>query len=124
MSIRMTGYHFSAPVQVRLWEPPYRAGVYAILKPDPKCVPEPFKPLFFGQSGNMSERGFWLCHFALKCWLREAGGEDDLFISIHSMPDSTEASRMAVVQELVAAYDPPCNRPPADAPPPEGQRPA
>ena len=62
MSIKFSSYAFNEPMPVTLWTPPYRAGLYAMLVPDGSCRPRPFRIIYFGESGNMSDRGFLRSH--------------------------------------------------------------
>ena len=109
MSINFSDYEFSEPILLTAWEPPYKAGIYAILKYDSSCKPKPYKSLYFGESSNMSERGF-TTHHARPCWIRNAGGEDKLYIATHLMPFSTAQERRAVEAKLIADYRPVCNQ--------------
>jgi hypothetical protein len=109
MSINFSGYVFSDPILLINWNPPYKAGIYAILKYDSSCNPKPYRVLYFGQSGNMSERGF-SSHHARSCWIRNAGSEDKLYIATYLIPNSTEPERLKVESKLIEDYQPVCNR--------------
>jgi hypothetical protein len=109
MSINFSGYVFSEPSLLSAWDPPFKAGVYVILKYDSSCKPKPYLPLYFGESSNMSERGF-TSHHARSCWIRNAGAVNKLYIATHLMPSSTEQGRRAVEAKLIAAYRPVCNQ--------------
>jgi len=89
MSIIYDGTQFTEPVKLNTWEPPFRAGLYAILVPNQTVKPKAYAIVYFGESGNMSERGF-LSHHKRSCWIRQAGSESNLWISTYLMPNSTE----------------------------------
>lgn len=110
MTINYGGITFDGPYRVTEWEPPYRAALYAIIMPDETCKPKPFQVLYFGESGNLSDRGFWRSHHKYQCFIRHAGSESNLFIGIHKMPGSTESQRREVEQRLIKQYKPICNR--------------
>lgn len=97
---------FDGPYSATDWEPPYRAAVYAIMvKTDDK-----YRIIYFGESGNLSDRGFWRSHHKYKCFANQASGnESKIYIGIHKMPDSTPEERTRVEQELIARYHPVCN---------------
>ncbi len=109
MSIKFSDYVFSEPILLNDWEPPYKAGIYVILKYDSSCTPRPYSYLYFGESGNISERGF-TSHHARPCWIRNAGGEAKLYIATYLMPSSTAEERRAVEAKLIAYYQPVCNQ--------------
>lgn len=97
------GYKFIDPEKFADWTPPNKAGVYAILANNTK--------IYIGQSGNLSDRGFFRNHHRYNCWIRQTGGsEDKLYISVHLMPDSTESDRKKIESELINKLDPICNK--------------
>ena len=111
MAIRYGGYVFDAPAPVARWSAPHRAGVYAILVADQTYQPMPFRVIYFGESGNMSERGFLNGHPKYSCWIREAGSEQSLYIAVYPMPESTPEHRRAVAGGLISEIGPVCNQP-------------
>jgi hypothetical protein len=101
---------FEGPYSITSWEPPYRAAVYAIMmKPDPEKKPRTYRIIYFGESSNLSERGFYRAHHKYECFIKEAGSEANLYIGIYLMPDSTEEERREVEQRLINQYKPACN---------------
>ena len=109
MGITYGSYAFNEPVPGGLWSPPYLAGLYAILFPDQAITPRPFAVVYFGESGNMSERGFLRSHEKFPCWIRQAGSESNLYIAVYLMPNSTVDQRRAIEAELINQYKPNCN---------------
>jgi len=109
MSVLFASYMFSEPVPFSLWNPPGEAGVYTVLVRDPKVKPKKYRPIYFGESGNLSEPGLLKTHPRYMCWLKEAGAESGLFVAVHPMPRSTADRRVAVAVELIEQYDPYCN---------------
>lgn len=53
MSINYDGIQFTDPVKLNTWEPPFHAGLYAILVPDQFIQPKPYAVVYFGESSNM-----------------------------------------------------------------------
>ncbi len=105
MPITWGGTTFTTPIRITTWEAPYGAAVYAIsIRTDSS-----FPPIYFGESGNLDERGFIRNHHSYQCWLREAGSEQDIYISVYSMPNSTEEERRRIEQRLIDQYHPVCN---------------
>lgn len=110
MSITWGNVNFDGPYPITNWDPPYRAAVYAIMmKPEPRNKPDTYRILYFGESSNLSERGFYRSHHKYGCWIKEAGSESNLFIGIHLMPNSTVSERQNIETALVNQYNPVCN---------------
>lgn len=108
MAIIYDSVQFSDPIRLNNWDPPFRAGLYAILIPDQAIQPKPFSVVYFGESGNMSERGF-SSHHKRSCWLTRAGNENNLWIATYLMPNSIEQERTTIESRLISKYRPPCN---------------
>jgi len=104
MSIIYNGVNFSEPERLVNCNPPFRAGLYVILIQDQTMKPKPFKAIYFGESGNMSERGFG-SHHKKPCWIRTAGSEGNLYISANLMPNSTENERRNIEERLIQKYN-------------------
>jgi hypothetical protein len=110
MSITWGDVSFEGPYSITNWNPPYRAAVYAIMmKPDSRSKLNTYRILYFGESGNLSDRGFYRSHHKYNCWIRNAGSDDNLYIGIHPMPNSTDEERKRIEAALIARYNPVCN---------------
>lgn len=109
MSIKFSNYVFVEPIPITFLTPPYRAGLYAILVPDITATPRPFRVIYFGESGNLSDRGFFKAHHKYFSWLLQAGVESNLYIAVYLMPLSTQEQRRLVESQLIADYRPVCN---------------
>ncbi|MFQ6060289.1 MAG: hypothetical protein ACE5KV_03190 [Thermoplasmata archaeon] len=110
MTVHIGGREFDGPVQIDEWNPPRKVAVYAIMmRQDPIRRPDSYLPLYFGQSENLSERGFLRSHHKFGCWIKEAGSTKNLFIAVHSMPHSAEAERRRFESQLISKYHPVCN---------------
>jgi hypothetical protein len=107
--IKFSIYLFTEPEPLTSWQAPPRAGVYVILIPNGSYNPRPFQPIYFGESGDMSTRGFLNLHHKCGDWRRVARDDKNLFVAAHSMPTSTPEQRRAVESELVGLYSPVCN---------------
>ena len=110
MGVTWAGISFDGPFSITVWIPPHQAAIYTIMiKPDPKDAPKTFRVLYFGESGNLSERGFYRLHHKYDCWIRISGSVNNLYIAIHNMPNSTKEERKAEEARLVDQYKPLCN---------------
>ena len=104
-------FPFSQPQPLEAWLPLPLPGVYVVQVFDPTWRPWPMRPLYFGESGDLSERGFPRSHHAYERWVREAGDASRLWVSAHFMRSSSAEDRRTVESRLIAQYDPACNRP-------------
>jgi len=110
MSIKCGDVEFEGPYKITDWDPPFRAGIYSIMyKKNPKTKPNTYSILYFGESGNLDDRGFFQSHHKYNCWIEYAGTEENLFIGIHLMPNSTEEKRRRIESDLINEYRPACN---------------
>lgn len=110
MGIDLGGAEFEGPFQMEVWNPPRQAAVYAILtRQDPTAKPASYLPIYIGQSENLDERGFLRSHHKFGRWIREAGSTGNLFIAVHPMPNTTEADRQRIENQLILKFKPVCN---------------
>lgn len=109
MTITWGAVQFSEPKSFALWDPPFRAALYAIMRQaDPVNNPTSFRILYFGESGNLSERGFE-SHHKLDCWKYQVDSVDDLYVGVYLMAGSTVEQRRELESVLVEKYNPICN---------------
>lgn len=111
MSLSFAEYLFSEPERLTSWKPPYMAGIYAIMVDEPPHVEGEFRPIYFGETADMSEADLIQHHPLHDCWYKQLGSVYRLYIAIHEMPDSSWAERQQVLGELLEQYDPICNEP-------------
>lgn len=107
--IYFANYQFSDPESLLNWTTSEKSGIFVILVQDPTSKSKPYKAIYFGESGHLSERSFFKSHFSYDCWVREAGNEADLYISLFPMPDSTPELRQGIEAFLIKYYHPVCN---------------
>lgn len=102
---------FDGPISMEEWTPPRCATIYAIMiKPDSRNRPNTFRIIYFGESENLSERGFYNSHHKYSCWHENASEiNSDIFIGIYRMPNSTEERRKEIERSLINDYNPVCN---------------
>jgi len=110
MSISLNDINFDGPYLITYLDPHYRAAVYTIMyKADPANKPNEFTPIYVGESGNLSERGFFRSHQKYECWIKYASSVQNLYIGIHLMPDSTPEDRRQIESDLITHLSPDCN---------------
>ena len=109
MTITWGEISFEGPYQISNWDPPNRAGVYAIMyKQD--VSKNLFTLVYIGESGNLNDRGFYMSHHQYKCWISYAGSESNIYIGTYLMPYSTDEQRREIERSLIKRLDPFCNR--------------
>jgi hypothetical protein len=103
--IRFNDCFFAEPLPFANWTPPGCASLYAILVTDVNWAPRPFQPLYFGEFGNNT---------SLTAVQREvtnlmpAPRRESLFVAVLPLPFSTTGQRLMLRNELIWAYNPPC----------------
>jgi hypothetical protein len=83
------------------------SGIYAILVPDDRYSPRPFRVLYIGESANVRERATEN-HEKCNDWKREAAGKQ-LFVAYHGTAGMTDQQRRDAECKLINTYTPPCN---------------
>jgi hypothetical protein len=103
--IRFNDCVFTEPARLDGWIPPGCAGLFGIFVADPNWAPKPFQPLYFGEFGNNTSASALLadCQSALA----DSRGKV-LMVAVLAMPFSTTSQRLALRNELIWAYNPPC----------------
>ncbi len=107
--IYFANYQFSEPGTFLNWTTDETSGIFAILVKDPKSKSKPYKAIYFGESENLSEHGFFKNHYRYDRWVREAGSAADLYISVFPLPDSSPVIRQSIQAFLIKYYHPVCN---------------
>ncbi len=111
MTITWGETQFEGPNPAVKWSPPKRAAVYAIMaKTDSSKTPNPYRAIYFGESSNLTDQGFWRRHSAYECFIKYAKSEANIFIGFHRMPGSIESQRQQIVRRLIDKFKPICNR--------------
>jgi hypothetical protein len=113
--IQSTGIRWSPKPDLLFTEPvlytaqfvPTVAGIYVITAPSTDWSPRPFRPLYFGQAGNLKTRLTW-AHEKCSDWIEEARGLP-IYGSYYLALGRTEEQRIAIEEEFIAHYCPPCN---------------
>jgi len=105
MTIRWRNIDFDGPYPITQWDPPRQAAVYTIMyKTDPVNKPDDYGLIYAGESGDLSDRGFYKSHHKYNCWLQYARFEGNIYIGIFQMPGSTPQERKLVEAALINQY--------------------
>lgn len=100
LGIRFNDCVFSEPAPLAQWTPTRCAGLYAVLVRDSNWSPKHFQPLYFGEFGhNLTSKD--------RLPVASARPQQALFVSAFPMPFSTTAQWLALLDQLIRAYNPP-----------------
>ncbi len=105
MTIQILYYEFLGPVKLSEWGPPMDEVVYTIMMRDG----DTFKIIYIDQSEKTNELDFFTKNNKFKCWLSNAGSENNLYLSIYPMSDSEKTERLKIVSKTIEKYKPICN---------------
>ena len=100
------GHKFSDPVKLKEFIPKDKQGIYVIYYGHSSGK----KFCYIGSTEDMSKRGFPFSHDRISSMIRKAGSKDNLYISVHYMPESSKEKYLELERYLIDTYDPPCNR--------------
>jgi hypothetical protein len=94
-----------APRPISTTQVPSYAGLYVVLVYDPSCSPLPYRPLYFGQAMELSDR---VCrsHEKYSSW-EKAAGSSSLYVAFCEMPSALD--RDIAERGLIERYLPQCN---------------
>jgi hypothetical protein len=110
--IRFGDYAFTEPEPVPVHGLPSilgaQAGLYVVLAFDPAAAPRPFRPLYFGESGDIRSRATGQ-HENHPAWCRSAGVGMPLYRAVCALPGWPLHQRRAAESALIRMYQPPCN---------------
>jgi len=106
MPIQILQYEFLGPIGLSEWGPPMEEVVYILFAKN-KDV---FNIIYVGESGKTESSDFFTKNEQFKCWLSNAGGENNLYLSIYPMWESNQSARKQLVRKIVDRYKPVCNQ--------------
>ena len=79
--------------------------VYALLS----RTKDTFNIIYVSESDKTNETDFFTQNKKFKCWLSHAGNENDLYLSIYPMWNTSKEERIRIVEKAIAKYSPVCN---------------
>ena len=104
--IQILQYEFLGPIRLSEWGPPMEEVAYILFAKN-KDV---FNIIYAGESGKTEASDFFTKNEQFKCWLSNAGGENNLYLSIYPMWESNQSARKQLVHKIVDRYKPVCNQ--------------
>jgi len=88
------------------WGPPMDKVVYIIFSKN-KDV---FNMIHVAESDKTEAGDFFKKNDQFKCWMSYAGMEENLYLSIYPMWESSESQRRQLENKIIARYKPVCNQ--------------
>ena len=105
LSIQILQYEFLGPIKLSEWGPPSPSVAYIIFSKN-KDV---FNMIYVGESDKTEARDFFTKNNQFKCWLSYAGKEENLYLSIYPMRESSGSERKQLIRKIISKYKPVCN---------------
>lgn len=105
MTIQILSYEFLGPIMLSEWGPPMEEVLYLILSKNK----ETFQIIYAGESAKTDDVGFFTKNAKFKCWISEAGIEQNLHLCIYPMWGSTPEQRSRILHKIIQKYAPTCN---------------
>ena len=105
MPIQILNYEFLGPIRLSEWGPPMEKVVFLLFK----RTKDTFAMIFADELEKTDDAGFFTKHEKFQCWIQNAGSEDNLYLSIYPMWDSSEDQRKKILQKIIASFRPLCN---------------
>ena len=93
------------PIKLSEWGPPMDKLVYIIFSRS-KDV---FNIIYVSESNKTEEQDFFTKNDQFKCWLSYTGKEENLYLSIYPMWESSQPQRNQLVKKIISKYKPVCN---------------
>jgi hypothetical protein len=69
-----------------------------------------FNMLYVGETGKTDAGDFFTKNAQFKCWLSHSGNEENLYLSIYPMWESSESQRKQLENKIISKYKPICNQ--------------
>ena len=68
-----------------------------------------FNMLYVAETGKTESQDFFTKNDQFKCWLSYAGKEENVYLSIYPMWESSQPERNQLVNKIIVRYKPICN---------------
>ena len=98
-------YNFTDPVSLIKWLPRYKVGIYAVVVNDPSFMPQPFRPVYFGYSDNITGKELIKNHAEYNSFAAEAlECNSSLMVSTYHEQGMTRKEAQDIINELKKEY--------------------
>jgi hypothetical protein len=105
MTLQILHYEFLGPIKLSEWGPPMDEVLYLMLK----RKNDTYEIIYAGSSEKTQNLDFFTKNEKFKCWVQNAGAEQNLYLSIYPMWDSEADERKRLLSKIIARYRPACN---------------
>lgn len=105
VAIQILQYEFLGPIKLSEWGPPMAEVIYLVLR----RTKEIFEILYAAESEKTEEADFFTKNDKFKCWIQNAGYEENLYLSIYPMWGSSQEDRKRILDKIIQRYQPRCN---------------
>jgi hypothetical protein len=68
-----------------------------------------FNIIYVAESEKTESKDFFTKNGQFKCWLSYTGKEENLYLSIYPMWESSQSQRNQLVKKIISKYKPVCN---------------
>jgi len=68
-----------------------------------------FNIIYVAESEKTESKDFFTKNDQFKCWLSYTGKEENLYLSIYPMWESSQSQRNQLVKKIISKYKPVCN---------------
>ena len=105
LSIQILQYEFLGPISLDEWGPPMEKLIYLIMGRDK----DRFNIIYVGDCEKTEDKAFFIQHSRFKCWTKESGSDQNLYVAILPLFESTSDYRKNVLSKIITRYKPACN---------------
>lgn len=106
LSIQILQYEFLGPIRLSEWGPPMEKVVYLIMSRDK----DRFNIIYADECEKTEKNDFFTQNDQFKCWIKNGGYEENLYLCIFPMFDSEPHERKRVLDKIISGYNPICNQ--------------
>ena len=106
LSIQILQYEFLGPIRLSEWGPPMEKVVYLIMSRDK----DRFSIIYADDCEKTEKNDFFTQNDQFKCWIKNGGYEENLYLAILPMFDSEDVERKRVLNKIISGYKPICNQ--------------
>lgn len=110
MSLQFGSITFTDPVKLTQWNPASGPGIYCICVANHKWSPVPLQPIFFAASKDLADQELLREQVALESWRTQVSSSNKLLVAHVHLPEFSADQLGLFEQQLIAQYQPPCNR--------------
>lgn len=105
MTLQILSYEFLGPIKLSEWGPPMEQVVYILLR----RAKDTFQVIYVDECEKSQDADFFQKHEKSKCWIDAAGSNENLYLSVYPMWNSTSDERKRLASKIINKYQPACN---------------